>query len=91
MTQIANIDVLNTEIKVTSKDLMIQRVTSETYLNEWYVENLFLMVSKKLKELKTLEEIFAVTESLCKAIYDEGLTFEAYEYIQSELKKLTDK
>ena len=86
---IANMDVLNTEIEVTSKDLMIQRVTSENYLNEWYVENVFIAVSRKLKELKTLEEILEIVERLCIEIYVKEMTFEAYEYFQCELDKLT--
>jgi hypothetical protein len=88
MTEIANIDVLKTEIEFTSKDLMIQRVTSETYLNEWYANNLFLSVSKELKELKTSKEILEITESLCIDIFEMGYTTEAYEFIQEELGKL---
>ena len=90
MKQIANIEILEVEVKVTALDLMIQRVTSVTYLNDWYVNNVFQFVSGELKELKTLEEIIIITESLCMEIYEQEFTFEAYEYVQSELQKLTD-
>lgn len=89
MMQIPNIENLEKEIKVTAQDLMIQRVTSVTYLSESYVNNVFQLVSRKLPELQTLEEIIILTESLCMEIYEQEMTFEAYDFLQRELQKLT--
>lgn len=88
MTQIPNIENLEIEIKVTAQDLMIQRVTSVTYLTESYVNNIFQLVSGKLPELQTLEEIIIITESLCMEIYEQEMTFDAYDFLQTELNKL---
>jgi len=89
MTQLPNMDNLEkTEIKVNSEDSMFQRVVSKTYLNEWYVNNVFRSVSRELKELKTLEEVIEITESICMDIYKQELTWDAYDFIQGVLNKL---
>jgi len=90
MMQTPNIENLEKEIKVTSEELMIQRVISATYLSVSYVDKVFQLVFGKLKELKTLEEIIIITESLCMEIYEQEMTFYVYDFLQGELQKLTN-
>lgn len=79
------------KVEVTPKGLMFQRVVSKTYLNEWYISNVFRLAFRDLKDLKTTEEITEITESICMDIYEREMTWDAYDFIQGVLNNLVQQ